>query len=212
MGRRREIVNLIDVLEKLQNRTPAILGSENFKKYSVLLPLLEKEDGIHVLFEVRSHQLRRQPGEICFPGGKMDPEDKDEEFSAIRETSEELRIKKSEVKSVFPLDYMVSPFGMIIYPYVGILSDAENLNPNPSEVEEIFTVPLTYFLENKPDIYHVNFEVKPQDGFPFHLIAGGENYNWQARKMDEIFYQYDGRVIWGLTARVLYHFIKVISN
>jgi peroxisomal coenzyme A diphosphatase NUDT7 len=205
-------MQLEQLLNKLKNRTPGILGSNEFSKFAVLLPLIEKEDGLHVLFEVRAFDLRRQPGEICFPGGKIERTDKNEQHTAIRETTEELGIHSEHIKNVYPLDYMVSPYGTIIYPYVGTIQDPSSMKPNPSEVAEIFTVPLTYLKNTKPDRYKVHFEVKPEENFPFHLIAGGENYNWQTHQMEELFYHYEGKVIWGLTARVLEHFLEVISN
>lgn len=205
-------MELNKVVKKLKDRTPVILGIENFNKFSVLLPLIVREDGVHILFEVRALNLRRQPGEICFPGGKIDLTDRDEKHSAVRETMEELGLAENQITDVFPLDYMVSPFGTIIYPFTGIISEPDKIKPNEAEVEEVFTVPLSFFRKVKPDIYKINFQVQPEEGFPFHLIAGGENYNWQTRKMDEYFYRYNGRVIWGLTARVLYHFIEMLEG
>src|SRR3954463_16184130 len=114
-------MDLDSVLTKLNGHTPKILGSERFSKYAVLLPLLKKEDGIHVLLEVRSLELRRQPGEICFPGGRIDSQDSNEKAAAIRETVEELGINKEQISDIHPLDYMISPFGMIIFPYVGFI-------------------------------------------------------------------------------------------
>ena len=66
-------------------------------KYAVLLPLVKKEDGIHILFEERALTLNRQPGDICFPGGKVDFEDVNEEYTAIRETIEELGLKRDDI-------------------------------------------------------------------------------------------------------------------
>jgi peroxisomal coenzyme A diphosphatase NUDT7 len=201
------------VLRVLKNHIPSILGGENFSKYAVLLPLVEKEDGIHVLFEVRSRELRRQPGEICFPGGRIDAGDTDEKGAAIRETIEELGIGREEISGVFPLDYLISPFGgMIVYPYAGFISSPENIIPNPSEVGEFFTVPISFFKQTEPKIYQVNFKVEPEEDFPFDLLVGGENYNWRTRKMDEYFYIYGKRVIWGLTARILAHFIEILNQ
>ncbi|MFC3886027.1 NUDIX hydrolase [Bacillus songklensis] len=200
------------LITKLHNRTPAILGSENFSKYAVLVPLIEKNEDIHVLFEVRALDLRRQPGEICFPGGRIDNTDKDERHTAVRETSEELGIQESSINNVFPLDYMISPFGTIVYPYVGIIEHPEQMKPNPSEVGEVFTIPLSFLKEIEPDEYKINFKVEPEQNFPFDLIVGGENYNWQARTMDEYFYYYDDKVIWGLTARILKHFLEVVHE
>ncbi|WP_028400564.1 NUDIX hydrolase [Ectobacillus panaciterrae] len=200
------------LIAKLSARTPAILGMEQFSKFAVLLPLIKKNNEIHILFEVRSANLRRQPGEICFPGGRIDESDKNPQHAAIRETSEELGLPKSAVTNVFALDYMVSPFGTIIYPYVGVIADSYEIQLNPSEVGEIFTVPLTQLQIEKPAIYKTNYKVEPEQNFPFDLIAGGENYNWQTRSMNEYFYHYEGKVIWGLTARILKHFLDVLGE
>jgi peroxisomal coenzyme A diphosphatase NUDT7 len=200
------------VLAKLKSHKPTILGSENFSKFAVLLPLVKKADGIHVLFEVRSLELRRQPGEICFPGGKIDSQDRDEKGAAIRETMEELGIMEEDLSEVFPLDYLFTPFGMMIYPYAGFITNPYNIKANLSEVGEAFTVPLSYFIQNKPKIYHVNFKAEPEENFPHDLLVGGKNYNWRTRHLEEYFYIYENRVIWGLTARILAHFIDLISE
>jgi peroxisomal coenzyme A diphosphatase NUDT7 len=200
------------VLNQLKHHNPTILGSENYSKFAVLLPLLLKEGNIHVLFEVRSLKLRRQPGEICFPGGRIDQTDLDAKSAAIRETIEELGLKKESISDIFPMDYMCSPFGMMIYPYAGFIKDEDSIKPNPSEVEEVFSVPLSFFLENKPKIHHVHFKAEPEAGFPLELIIGGENYNWRTRHIEEYFYLFENRVIWGLTARILAHFIDLMHK
>lgn len=205
-------MNFESIQSKLISHAPSILGSDKFSRYAVMVPLIQKEDGIHVLFEVRSLHLRRQPGEICFPGGRIDPQDIDEKSAAIRETMEELGICRANLSDVYPLDFMISPFGMMIYPFVAIIKSPEKIQPNPGEVGEIFTVPLTYFIEKSPDIYHIHFKVEPEDNFPFDLIVGGENYNWRTRALDEYFYLYEEKVIWGLTAKILSHFIELMKQ
>ncbi|WP_042455730.1 NUDIX hydrolase [Neobacillus dielmonensis] len=204
-------MELDTILAKLKDHTSTILGSNKYSKYAVLLPLIQKEDGIHVLFEKRSLNLRRQPGEICFPGGRMDSCDTDEKSTAIRETVEELGLPKEDITEVFPLDFMVTPFEMMVYPFAGIIANPDKICPNPSEVGEIFTVPLAYFMNHKPEIYHIEFKVEPEKNFPFDLIIGGVNYNWRTRGMEEYFYRYEDKVIWGLTARILAHFIEIIE-
>ncbi|BCB04336.1 NUDIX hydrolase [Bacillus sp. KH172YL63] len=205
-------MDLNELLRPLQDRSPKVLGSEAFSEYAILLPLIQVKDEVHVLFEVRSLNMRRQPGEICFPGGRLDPGDADERAAAVRETSEELGIDRSTISDLHPLDYIVSPFGTIIYPFVGTLhTRLEALLPNEEEVEEIFTVPLAFFKEREPDLYNIQFKMEPEESFPYNHIPGGENYNWQARNMKEHFFYYGDKVIWGLTARVLHHFVKLIS-
>ncbi|MFC7063835.1 NUDIX hydrolase [Halobacillus seohaensis] len=199
------------IIEKMKNHTPSILGNQALTQYSILLPLITIDGELHLLFEVRSLHMRRQPGEICFPGGKVDARDKMAQAAAIRETKEELGIYDQDIEHVFPFDYMISPFGMMVSTYVGFLNcDESCIQSNPDEVEEVFTVPLAFFKESEPQIHYVNFEVKPQDDFPFDLIANGEDYQWQTRQMEEYFYIYEGRVIWGLTARVLNAFVEMI--
>ncbi|MFD1039525.1 NUDIX hydrolase [Virgibacillus byunsanensis] len=199
------------ILKKLKKHSPTILGSGDFSTYAVLLPLIEKDNETHILFEIRSHKLRRQPGEICFPGGRMDKQDKTDQDTAVRETTEELGISENQITDIFPLDYLVSPFGMIVYPHVGVINDPETIIPNPSEVEDVFTVPLSFFKKTPPKIHYVDINMKPKEDFPFDLIVGGENYNWRTGKIDEYFYIYDDKVIWGLTAKILAHFIDVIK-
>ncbi|MDN7242470.1 CoA pyrophosphatase [Planococcus sp. N028] len=199
------------ILDKVKMRTPSILGNEDFSKFAVLLPLIEKEGEIHVLFEVRSYNLRSQPGEICFPGGRIDLQDETEKDTALRETTEELGITREDIFDVFPLDYIVSPFGMMVYTYAGFIDPATQFTPNPPEVDSLFTVPLAFFLETKPKVYRINFDVQPEESFPYNLIVGGENYNWRTRKVDEYFYIYEDKVIWGLTAKILTHFVEIIQ-
>lgn len=205
-------MNTSYIINKLKNRQPSILGHERFREFAVLLPLVEVEGDTHILFEVRSMELRSQPGDICFPGGKVDDTDKNTCYAALRETSEELGIPMTHINDVIPLDFMVSDFGRIIYPYVGTLETIEKIIPNKDEVEEVFTVPLSFFIETEPKTYKINFEVKPEDNFPFDLIMGGKNYDWDTRQLDEIFYKFDGKVIWGLTAKILTHFISLLKE
>ena len=198
------------LVDKVKGRIPEVLGNKDFSKFAILLPLIEKDGEIHILFEVRSHQLRSQPGEICFPGGRIDKEDESEEDAAVRETMEELGIERQQISDIFPLDYIVSPFGMIVYSYAGIIDADVEFRPNPPEVDSLFTVPLSFFLEKEPKVYRVNFDIQPEESFPYDLIAGGENYNWRTRQVDEFFYLYEDKVIWGLTAKILTHFMEII--
>ncbi|MGJ9459078.1 NUDIX hydrolase [Oceanobacillus sp. CF4.6] len=200
------------IIGKLQNRIPSIMGHENFRKSAVLVPLVEIDNETHLLFEVRSLNMRSQPGDICFPGGRIDRGDPDPKYCAIRETTEELGIHSENIKDVIPLDYVVNDLGRIIYPFVGRIANINEIIPNKSEVEEVFTVPLSYLLNTEPEQYKVNFHITPEDDFPFHLIVGGEDYNWQVRHINEIFYKYEEKVIWGLTAKILTHLIGLLDN
>ncbi|SET53508.1 NUDIX domain-containing protein [Oceanobacillus limi] len=200
------------ILSRLKNREPSILGYEELKKSAVLLPLVEVNRETHVLFEVRSMKLRSQPGDICFPGGRIDKKDMSPKHCAVRETTEELGIDKGMIKDILPLDYIVSDFGRIIYPFVGRITNPNMIIPNEAEVGEVFTVPLHYFMHTPPESYKVNFQVIPEENFPYELIVGGKDYNWQVRHIHELFYKYEDRVIWGLTAKILTHFLDLVKT
>ncbi|HHY73992.1 MAG TPA: CoA pyrophosphatase [Bacillus bacterium] len=198
--------------QKIKNNLPHILGNKSFKTYAVLVPLIKTNDDIEVIFEVRAHSLRRQPGEISFPGGRIDQDDENSKAAAIRETCEELQINKKEIDVIGPLDFYVTSTEAIIYPYVGwIEKNLADISPNSAEVNELFTVPLSFLLKAEPEIYRVNYEVQPEDDFPFHLIPNGKNYNWRQRGMREYFYYYEDKVIWGMTARILHEFLEKLK-
>lgn len=205
-------MNASQIIEKLGNRSPSIMGKKLNRQAAVLLPLLTIRDETHILFQVRSMQLKSQPGDICFPGGRMEPEDESPKQTAIRETMEELGVREESIDSLIPLDYIANNNGRIIYPFVGRLHHPDEIAPNKAEVEEVFTVPLDYLLEAEPEVYKVHIHVKPEENFPFDRIVGGKDYQWSAGHIDELFYQYEGKVIWGLTAKILTHFLHLIKT
>lgn len=200
------------IQQRFAKRDRFILGHEELKTFAVLLPLWEKKGKTHVLFEVRSRSLKHKPGEICFPGGRVEPGDTDEKRTAIRETCEELAVREDDVSVLAALDYWVGPFQSVIYPFVGRIDDQAELHPNPGEVAEIFTVPLEFFQTTEPQCHKVMLRAEPEEGFPLHLIPGGKQYSWRKVNIPQYFYCYDGRVIWGLTARIMKHFIDTLNE
>lgn len=199
-------------IQKIENNRPHVLGHKQFQSYSVLLPLIKINDDIHIIFEKRAEHLRRQPGEICFPGGRIEKGQEDSQTAAIRETTEELLINKENIRLVGPLDFFVSSSDTIIYPFVGwIEKEFAEISPNPEEVGEIFAVPISFLLKKKPEIHKIQYIIEPEDNFPYHLIPDGKNYNWRPRSMKEYFYCYEDKVIWGMTARILNEFLENIE-
>ena len=178
-----------------------------YQNFAVLVPLIRTPEGIKIIFEVRSKKLQKQPGEVCFPGGKVD---KGETFkeAAIRETCEELNIKEENIKIIGELDYLVTPYNLIIYPYVGIIDgiDYDSISYSRDEVHEIFAMDLRYPIDNQEDMHIVNLLANPQDDFPYHMVIQGEDYKWRVGKYPVPFYEYENKVIWGFTARILSNF------
>ena len=203
-------MELKNIINKIENRQATVMGEKHFRTYGILVPLIVKNDEIHILFEVRSEELRSQPGEICFPGGRYEKNDQTVKVTAIRETAEELGIKQDQITQVYQLDYLIQSMERrMIFPFVGFI-DADKIHPNPAEVSEVFTVPLEYFRHTEPDIYPLQFQIADNKEFPFHLIPGGKNYPFRMRAIQEYFYIYEGYCIWGLTAKILNHFLSIV--
>lgn len=95
---------------------------------------------------------------------------------------------------------------------MGVLNhyDPQNHPFNKGEVESIFTVPLAFFLSTEPEIHRLESKLLPSEVFPYHKIQNGEAYNWKTATYEVMIYDYNGQVIWGLTAKMLHQFIKAI--
>ena len=194
--------------ERLHRRPAGIDKLDRLWEAAVLLPLVRTDAGVAVLFEERAHSLRRQPGEICFPGGKVECADANFAAAAVRETCEELGLLPENITLCGELDALVTHMGPIIHPFVGILDDAAKITYSASEVERVFTVPLKDLLAMTPRRCSMELADHPGADFPFDLVPGRMR-GWRKHKEYYVyFYEYEGRVIWGLTARMLYAFLR----
>lgn len=200
---------MIEKILNLKNRNPDISDSENYMKSSVLIPIIISNDSLSLLFEIRSENLKKQPNEICFPGGKIE-EGEDGLTAAIRETTEELSLAAEKIDIIGVSNTLVTPFNSIIYTNIGILRDYRGTFNN--EVREIFTVPLTFLMTHKPLCHYINVNMHPKEDFPFHLIQNGKDYSWGKGKYPVYFYIYENKIIWGITARIIYDFISLIKD
>ena len=199
-----------EMQKQWSGRVPEVVGRSNARYSAVLIPVIEKNGVMEVLFEVRAASLHRQPGEVCFPGGACEP-DESHEKTAIRETAEELLIQESQIQILAPLDYLETPGGVTVWTYLGKIQDYKGTY-SADEVDHIFTVPLDWFLDNDPERYQCTVHTVPDDDFPFHLVPGGREYHWKKGKYDVYFYQYQGEIIWGMTAKLLQAFVKLYKK
>ena len=204
-------ITVKDFEDTFRNREPKSLGS--YQYYSVLVPLVEKDGELNVLYEVRAENLRRQPGEVCFPGGRIENDESAEEC-AVRETSEELNIRPEDIKIIAQMDFMHTYSNFTLYSLLGVIdyNVVKDLTVNPDEVKEIFLVPVSFLAENEPEIYC--FDVLPNIGpdFPYEKIHLPNGYNWRKGRSTVPIYRYDDRVIWGLTARITNHLMDLVTG
>lgn len=182
-----------------------VIGQDELKLSAVMIPIIEKNGEKHILFEVRQNHLS-QPGEICFPGGHIEPSETPRK-AVIREVQEELLISPENIHDLRPEGILFTPAGVLIYPYSAALSGYQGTF-SPAEVKEIFSVPISFFADHEPEEYQARVTVSPKEPFPFQLIPGGKSYSWREGSYTVCFYQYESRIIWGMTAKILRDFIR----
>ena len=114
---------------------------------AVLVPVVLAEEGPELLFTVRNSGLRRHPGQISFPGGRVDPEDRDHGHTALREAEEELGIDPEAIALVGCLDTCITGTGFSVVPVVGLLRPGYPYRLAVAEVEEVFHAPAAHLLD-----------------------------------------------------------------
>ncbi|MDJ0684261.1 MAG: CoA pyrophosphatase [Alphaproteobacteria bacterium] len=113
---------------------------------AVLVGLVERADGFHVLLTQRTAHLRTHAGQISFPGGKVEDVDSSPVEAALRETYEEVGLPDSKIDVVGALDPYVTRTGFRITPVVGFITPPFDIRPDAYEVAEVFETPLTHFM------------------------------------------------------------------
>ena len=203
---------LLSRLEKLNNAAPFPKGSS-----AVIIPLLEKDEEMHILFEERAHTLEFQPGDVCFPGGRIEEGEIPVE-AAKREFFEELysdtpfseELADSSIEILTALTPLIGPTGAPIYPFVALVKN-DRFSYSGDEVERIFTYSVSYLKAHPPISYPMQKKTTPPDNFPYEKVTGGTStYNWHIQRYDMWIYEDTSPVIWGFTGRLLHSFLELI--
>lgn len=185
---------------------PGLVGAR--REFAVLCPLVEQPDGLHLLFEVRAAALR-QGGEVCFPGGRREPGETAADC-ALRETAEELSILPSQVRLLGTPDFLCSQSGFLTRPFLGLVSPTgmAAMAPSPAEVAEVFTVPLSFFQETAPEVYTYDLLPQPPADFPYEAVGVSPDYPWSHGRVEVPVWYWQGRAVWGMTARIVRHIVQ----
>lgn len=188
-------------------------AEEGFKFFSVLVPLIEKDGKIKLLYEVRAKHMSRQPGEICFPGGEIEKGESPKACS-LRETWEEIGIPNEGIRIISPLDTIYTYSNFAMYCYLGVIDEKymEKIKLNPDEVDEVFLIDLETLISYEPEVYETQVVQQIPENFPYEKVTGGRTYNWRKGHSYIPVYDIDGRVIWGLTARITRGFVETIKE
>jgi 8-oxo-dGTP pyrophosphatase MutT (NUDIX family) len=185
--------DFIDQIRKmLSSRKRKVIEHPPFSHAAVLVPLFKKGGGCHLLFTKRSEEVKYHKGEISFPGGVVDEEDKELINTALREAHEEIGLKESDVQIIGVLDDIVTITEFIVTPIVGLFPYPYPFKISEAEIAELIEVPLASLLD--------------EDCFSEREISrGGQREIVYA-------YQYGEHIIWGATARILNQFLDLITS
>lgn len=150
---------------------------------AVLVAIIERAEGLRVLFTRRADHLAAHPGQVSFPGGRAHAADADAVATALRETEEEVGLDRQFVLIAGELDPYETGTGFSIKPIVGFVREGFALRPDTSEVAEIFEVPLRFLMDPTNHERHMRV--------------------WQGRERHFYAMTFDGHYIWGATAGML---------
>ena len=199
-----------DLRTHMKNYRPGLL--DGTRSYGVLVPLVEREGEYFLLYEVRARTLRRQPGEVCFPGGRMDKGESAVQC-AVRETEEELGIPAREIEVLGELDFVAYRDNSVLFPVLAVISERgfQNRSLNPDEVEEVFLVPIRHLLDNPPLEYEYELIPTPAENFPYELLNIPRDYQWRNGYENVAVYPWEGKAIWGMTGRITRHLVRLLK-
>jgi 8-oxo-dGTP pyrophosphatase MutT (NUDIX family) len=159
---------------------------------AVLVPIINRPDGMRLLFTRRTPHLDDHAGQISFPGGRVEPGDADREETALRETEEEIGLPRASVTVLGRLPDYAIPSGFRITPVVGWVEPPFELKPDPFEVAGVFEAPLGHFLD--PASYQ------------------RREYRFRGRHRHYVAVPYEGHYIWGATAGMLYAMCRLLAS
>lgn len=150
---------------------------------AVLVPLINRPHGLQLLLTQRSASLPDHPGQISFPGGRLDPGDADHVAAALRETGEEIGLAPARVRVLGQLSSYETVSGYRVLPIVGWIDPPFELAPDPVEVADVFEVPLEFVLDRANHQRH------------YRMLGDTRRDYWAIPWLS--------RYIWGATAAML---------
>ena len=159
------------------------LVEKAIKAAAVLIPVVERGDGLNMVFTMRTQKLNSHSGQVSFPGGRIDASDQNAQYAALRETHEEIGVNAGSIEVLGQMPDYYTGSGYHISPIVGLVDGQAEFCANPHEVEYIFEVPLLFLMD------------------PANHMIGSKSFE----NIERHFYEmpWNEHYIWGVTAGIV---------
>ena len=179
--------------QALSQRQKQHIVNANLVRSAVIIPVYDKQGEDYILFTKRAQEVKDHKGQISFPGGVFQEEDETLSNTALRESAEEIGLMPGDVEILGELDdFVTQASNYIISPYVGLIPWPYQFKVNEEEIDEIIEVPISALL----DMGRLRQETRIIDD----------------EEVTSFFYHYQGKVIWGATARILHQFLDIFNQ
>lgn len=140
------------LLEQLARRLAQYNPREltlDYPEAGILVPVTDNATEPQIIFTQRAAHLKTHRGQVAFPGGKRDLEDATLLDTALRESWEEIGLQRGDVRVLGKLSQVVSRYGIVVTPFVGLVPEGTAFEPNLEELDSVFKVPISFFLEDR---------------------------------------------------------------
>jgi len=182
---------LAEIRNKLADRTlQGVSPSSDHRRAAVLVPLFVKSQELWLLFTKRSDKLLNHRGQVSFPGGAHEPDDRDLKETALRETEEELGLERKQIVLLGRLSPIITTTSFYVEPYVAAIPYPVELKPSPDEIEALWEIPISALM----------------------TPTAVEERTFEGRDRPVLFYHYGQKTVWGATARILSELLDVLAG
>ena len=198
----QNLLTIEDVISAIakENGNPSVKQSRDIyfnmelklRHAAVLIPIIEKDDGLHILYTRRAETLAEHRGQVSFPGGAMEVDDVDLIATALRETWEEIGIPPEKVQVLGYFSDRALVTGYLVKPVVGYISQPFEICLYPEEVSKVFSIPLAWLADRENrSLEDLEYENEVHKVIYFKGFAG--------------------EILWGATARMTVELLELLG-
>jgi 8-oxo-dGTP pyrophosphatase MutT (NUDIX family) len=181
-------MNVEKIAAILKARRPELIAGNGHKPAGVLIPIQERPAGDYLVLTQRGEHLPTHRGQIAFPGGRVDVDDRDIFHTALRESHEEIGIDPEQVRILGRLDEFTAGYGLVVTPVVGVIPPDCAFRIDPRETAGVASVPISSLMA--PGNFLLDQQPSPGGHPSYHFYVNG----WD---------------VWGVTARILVQFLEL---